>query len=125
MLTDPRELARWWGPNGFTMPEAELDLRVGGRYRFAMKPPDGDVFHLAGEYRAIDPPNRLVYTFRWEEPTPDDRETVVELSLDARDDGTEIFLSQGTFATEERRALHENGWTDSFARLARVLESGP
>jgi uncharacterized protein YndB with AHSA1/START domain len=81
MLTEPLELAKWWGPHGFTIPETQLDLRTGGGYRFTMKPPEGDPFHLAGEFLQIDQPSRLVYTFRWVEPTPDDRETVVTLSL--------------------------------------------
>ena len=46
-----------------------------------MQPPDGDVFHLSGVFREVDPPVRLAYTFRWEEPDPDDRETMVTLSL--------------------------------------------
>ncbi|HEX6921673.1 MAG TPA: SRPBCC domain-containing protein [Actinomycetes bacterium] len=124
MLTEPVELAKWWGPRGFTTPEAELDLRVGGNYRFSMQPPDGDPFHLAGEFLQIDPPSRLVYTFRWEEPTPDDRETVVTLSLDPVGDATELSLSQGLFATEERVALHRSGWTDSFDKLREVIETG-
>ncbi|MGY2743487.1 SRPBCC family protein [Arthrobacter sp. UYCu723] len=74
MLTEPSELVKWWGPHGFTIPEAELNLVVGGSYRFAMKPPDGEPFHLSGEFLEIDPPWRLVYTFAWEEPTADDRE---------------------------------------------------
>jgi uncharacterized protein YndB with AHSA1/START domain len=124
MLTEPAELARWWGPHGFTTPETELNLRVGDGYRFSMQPPDGDLFHLSGEFVEIDPPSRLVYTFRWEEPTPDDRETVVTLSLDALGDATEVSLSQGLFATEERLALHRSGWTDGFEKLRAVIESG-
>ena len=91
-LTEPAELAKWWGPRGFTTPEIGLDLRVGGGYRFAMQPTDGDLFRLSGEFLEIDPPSRLVYTFRWEEPDPDDRETLVELSLDAVGDATEVSL---------------------------------
>lgn len=124
MLTEPVELAKWWGPRGFTTPKIELDLRVGGRYRFSMKPPDGALFHLSGEFLEIKRPSRLVYTFRWEEPTPDDRETVVALSLDALGDATEVSLSQGLFATEERLALHRSGWTDGFEKLREVVESG-
>ena len=124
MLTEPVELARWWGPHGFTTPETELDLSVGSGYRFAMQPPDGDLFHLSGEFLEIDPPGRLVYTFRWEEPDPDDRETVVMLCLDAVGDGTEVSFSQGEFATEARLALHRSGWTDGFEKLRELIESG-
>ena len=121
MLTKPDELAKWWGPHGFSMPGVELDLRVGGRYRFTMQPPEGEAFHLVGEFREVDPPARLVYTFVWEEPTPDDRETLVTLSLRGLDGSTEVRLTQGPFATEERRALHEGGWTESFERLEEVI----
>ena len=90
----------------------------------SMRPPDGDVFHLSGEFLEIDPPGRLRYTFRWEEPTPVDRETVVTLSLVAIADATDVSLSQGWFATEERLALHRGGWTDSFEKLRAVIDSG-
>jgi uncharacterized protein YndB with AHSA1/START domain len=120
-LTEPGELAKWWGPQGFTTPNIELDLQVGGRYRITMQPPEGDAFHLTGEFRKVDPPSRLAYTFVWEEPTPDDRETLVTLSLRGQGDSTEVRLTHGTFATEERRSLHEQGWTDCFDRLEELL----
>ena len=123
-LTEPAQLAKWWGPKGFTTPEIELDLSVGGGYRFTMQPPDGDVFHLSGEFLEIDPPSLLAYTFRWDEPVPDDRETVVTLSLNAVGDATEVSLSQGEFATEERLMLHRSGWADSFEKLRELVESG-
>ncbi len=123
-LTDPAELALWWGPAGFTTNAIELDLSVGGRYRFGMQPPDGELFHLAGEFREVDPPRTLAYTFRWEEPDPDDRETVVRLSLSVEAGQTTLSVSQGLFATEARLALHHQGWSDSFKRLSRHLESG-
>jgi uncharacterized protein YndB with AHSA1/START domain len=68
-------------------------------------------------------PERLSYTFRWEEPTPDDRETVVRLTLRSLGEATQVSLSQGKFATEERLELHRSGWTDSFEKLQAVLKS--
>jgi uncharacterized protein YndB with AHSA1/START domain len=123
LLTEPAELAKWWGPHGFTTPEVELDLSVGGRYRFTMQPPEGEAFHLSGEFIEIAPPTRLVYTFCWDEPDPDDRETVVVLSLAAVGDATEVSLSQGEFATDERLALHRSGWADSLEKLGEVIET--
>jgi uncharacterized protein YndB with AHSA1/START domain len=120
-LTDPAQLARWWGPRGFTAPSVDFDPRVGGSYRIAMQPPNGDLFHLSGEFREVDPPARVAYTFRWDPPDPDDRETVVVLSLREREDGTEVLVTQGEFATKARLVLHEEGWIDSFGRLAQVL----
>ena len=123
-LTEPRELAKWWGPHGFTTPAIDLDLRVGGGYRFTMQPPGGEPFHLSGEFLQIEPPGRLVYTFRWDEPDPDDRETVVTLSLGDVADATQVSLSQGEFATEARLALHHGGWTDSLDKLRELVEPG-
>jgi uncharacterized protein YndB with AHSA1/START domain len=120
-LTDAAELRRWWGPKGFTTPCAAFDPKVGAGYRIAMQPPDGHLFHLLGEFREVEPPSRLTYTFRWDPRHPDDRETVVTLSLDDRGDKTRVRLTQGEFATEERHALHEAGWTESLERLERLL----
>lgn len=86
--------------------------------------PDGGLFHLSGEFLEIDPPSRLIFTFRWEEPDPDDRETVVMLSLDSVGDATELSFSQGEFATEARLALHRSGWTDGVEKLRELIESG-
>jgi uncharacterized protein YndB with AHSA1/START domain len=71
-FTEPGELAKWLVPPGLPTPEIELDLTMGGGYRFTMQPPDGDPFHLSGQFLEIDAPNRLVYTFDWDEPDPDD-----------------------------------------------------
>ena len=118
---DPAGLAEWWGPAGFTAPSVELDVRPGGRYRIAMQPPDGELFHLRGEFLEVDRPGRLVYTFEWEEPDPDDQQTVVTLTFERAGDGTALIFEQGPFATEARRELHEGGWTDTLDRLEHHL----
>lgn len=120
-MTDQKEFAKWWGPKGFTSPSVDFEPRVGADYRIAMQPPDGDLFHLSGEFKEVDPPERLAFTFRWEPPDPDDRETLATLILEDRGDETEVQFTQGEFATEERRAIHEGGWNDSFERLEDLL----
>ena len=122
-FTDPNELARWWGPEGFSIPSLEFDPRVGETYRIEMKPPEGNAFYLTGEFRMVDRPARLAYTFRWEEPDPDDVETVVDLSFRDFGESTEVELTQGLFKTEARRALHRDGWTDCFNKLEALLSS--
>ena len=122
-FTDPDRLAHWWGPVGFTVPSVTLHARVGAPYRIEMQPPDGDAFHLTGEFREVDPPARLAYTFMWEPPDPEDVETLVELSFGARDEATEVLFTQGIFKTEPRRELHERGWTDTFDRLERYIRT--
>ena len=122
-FTDPNELARWWGPEGFSIPSLEFDPRVGETYRIEMKPPEGNAFYLTGEFRMVDRPARLAYTFRWEEPDPDDVETVVDLFFRDFGESTEVVLTQGPFKTEARRELHRGGWTDSFNKLEALLSS--
>jgi uncharacterized protein YndB with AHSA1/START domain len=117
----PDQLAQWWGPAGFTTPRLRFDPRVGDGYRIEMQPPDGVPFHLIGEFREVDPPARLVFTFAWEDPDPDDVENLVELSFRDRGDSTEIVFRQGPFQSEARRELHRNGWMDGFDKLERFL----
>jgi uncharacterized protein YndB with AHSA1/START domain len=120
-FSDPDELARWWGPEGFTVPSLEFDPRVGGTYRIEMLPPEGDPFYLTGEFREVDPPARLAYTFVWEQPDPDDVETLVQLSFRDLGESTEVGFTQGPFKTEARRELHREGWTDSFGKLEQLI----
>ena len=120
---DASELAKWWGPAGFTIPSLDFNARVGESYRIEMQPPEGDHFYLIGEFREVDPPARLAYTFVWEEPDADDVETQVNLSFRDLGDSTEVGLTQGPFKTEARRALHRDGWTDSFDKLERLVSA--
>jgi uncharacterized protein YndB with AHSA1/START domain len=122
-VRDPAELAKWWGPKGFTTPCLEFDPRVGGGYRIEMQPPEGDAFFLTGAFREVEPPARLAFTFVWEDPDPDDGETLVTLAFRDLGDATEVTLTQGPFRTEARRALHRDGWTDSFDRLERLVST--
>jgi uncharacterized protein YndB with AHSA1/START domain len=120
-FSTPEELAKWWGPKGFTAPSLEFNPRVGDSYRIEMKPPEGDPFYLTGEFRTLDPPRQLAYTFVWEDPDPDDLETLVELSFRELGESTEVVLTQRAFKTEARRELHRNGWTDSFDKLEQFI----
>jgi uncharacterized protein YndB with AHSA1/START domain len=121
LMTDPVQLVEWWGPQGFSTSVSEFAPVAGGAYRLTMQPPEGEAFHLSGEFLEADRPRRLAYTFRWEEPDPDDRDTVVVLTLRAVDGGTDVVLSQGPFTTEERLVLHRNGWTESFGKLRAIV----
>lgn len=123
-LTDANQLAQWFGPHGYTVSSVSFRARVGGGYRIQVQPPDGDAFLIVGEFREVRASTRLTYTFAYEAPDPDDVETVVELSLDDRGASTEVSLQQGRFKTAARRALHQDGWTDSFDKLERLIAQG-
>lgn len=120
-LSDASRLARWWGPRGFRVASLEFDPRAGESYRIEMQPPEGEAFVLAGTFREVDPPSRLAYTFRWEDPDPDDVENVVDLSFRALGESTEVGFTQGPFKTDARLELHRDGWTDSFDKLEALL----
>ena len=120
-FSDPDQLARWFGPEGFGVGSLDLDRRVNGTYRIEMQPPEGDPFYLGGEFREVDPPRRLAFTFAYEDPDPDDVETLVELSFRDRGESTEAAFTQGPFRTAARCELHRKGWTDSFDRLERLI----
>jgi uncharacterized protein YndB with AHSA1/START domain len=119
-------LAEWWGPRGFSIPSIDFIPRVGGTYRIEMQPANGDAFVLAGTFREVDIPSRLAFTFEWEPPEPDDQETVAQLAFEVTDaDSTRVQLRQGPFKAEARRALHRDGWTESFDKLAELVTQQP
>ena len=117
----PEELAQWWGPKDFTVPSLRFDPRVGESFRIEMQPPEGDAFYLTGQLREVEPLARLAYTFVWEDPDPDDVETLVGLSFRELGESTEVVLTQGPFKTKPRRELHRNGWTDRFDMLEQLI----
>jgi uncharacterized protein YndB with AHSA1/START domain len=120
-FSDSSQLAKWWGPKGFSVSSLDFDPRVGEIYRIEMQPPEGDPFFLSGEFREVDPPARLAFTFVYENPDPDDVENLVGLSFRDLGGVTEVSFTQGPFKTEDRWALHRDGWSDSFDRLERLL----
>ena len=122
-FTDPDQLVKWWGPEGFVIPSLDFPARAGESYRIEMQPPDGGAFYLAGEFREVTPPQRLTFTFAWEEPDPDDVENLVALSFGNLGESTEVSLEQAPFRTEARRELHRDGWTDSLDKLDRLLSA--
>src|SRR5436305_8658599 len=120
-FSDPDKLAKWWGPRGFTVPSLEFDPHVGASYRIEMQPSQGEPFYLTGEFREVDPPVRLAFTFVYEDPNPDDVDTLVELSFRDLGESTEVTYTQGPFKSAARRALHPDGWTASCDSLKQFI----
>jgi uncharacterized protein YndB with AHSA1/START domain len=120
-FVDPNKFAEWFGPKGYTVASVEFTPRVGDRYRIEMQPPDGERFYVTGEVREADLPRKLAFTFVYEQPHADDVETQVVLSFRDLGESTEVDFTQGVFRTAARRALHQDGWSDSFDRLERYI----
>jgi len=109
-LTDPAALAAWFWPERFDTTVA-ADVRVGGRYRI-----DGPGAGMAvsGEYVAVEPPNRLVFTWSWDGEAD---ETLVSVELTPSEAGTELLLTHARFADDTERDNHAKGWADCLDRL--------
>ncbi len=119
--TEPDRIRQWWGPGEFTCPEAEVDLRPGGSYRLAMQPTAGEAFIVAGTYREVEPPARLVYTWRWETgPAADGSESLVTVEFHPHDGQTELILTHTEFPESHGPAPYQMGWEgglDKFEEL--------
>lgn len=124
--TRPELLIRWWGPPGGRCPEAQVDLRVGGEYRIANLLPDGRRLWIEGRFEAVEPPHRLVYTWRvvpdGEASPASAAEELVTVRFEPRDDGTEVSIEHRRIASAARRDEHELGWRACLDGLARLLD---
>jgi uncharacterized protein YndB with AHSA1/START domain len=121
--TKPEHVPNWMtGPDGWSMPVCEIDLRVGGTWRFVWRRDDGGDMEMHGVYREIAPPERLVATENWGGDWP---ETVNTLML-AEEAGRTVVTQTTLFPSMEARdaALEtgfRSGMTLSFNRLAAYL----
>jgi uncharacterized protein YndB with AHSA1/START domain len=124
--TDPKHLAHWWGPQGFTNPVCEFDARVGGLIRIHMRAPDGAVYPMKGEVREIVPPERLVFANIAVDdsgnPIIDGLTTVTFAEANGK---TTLTLHTRGAALLEYAAAYlkgmETGWTQSIDKLQAYL----
>ena len=118
--TDKEAAKIWTRPGeGFTIPLIEGDLKVGGRFRIVMRPPDGKEFDASGVYREIVPNQRLVYTWVWSQ-TPE-RESLITITLRAAQGGTELTLTHERLFDELDVKNHTGGWSNVLDTFGRVL----
>lgn len=121
-LTQPAALREWWCPPGWVAAEVEIDLRVGGAYRIAMRRiGQRKPVSVSGRFLEIRPPERLVYSWRWEGEFPDMGETRVTLELQRSEAETVLILWHENFADPAIRQQHRSGWIAACNRLDRIL----
>jgi uncharacterized protein YndB with AHSA1/START domain len=116
--TEPDELARWFGPAGFTCPEHRIDPRPGGAYRVTMRSPEGTLHTVSGIYTAVEPPRRLAFTWGWEGEAGRGHESAVDLDLRPHPDGTELVLTHRRHESVAARESHTEGWSSCLDKLA-------
>lgn len=123
--TNPKHVPQWMtGPDGWTMPVCEIDLRPGGEWRFVWRKSNGTEMEMRGIYREIEPPERLVHTERWGEEWPETLNTVVLTEKDGKTTMTATMLYP---SKEARDAALKTGMSDgadvSFDRLAEYVRT--
>ena len=118
--TEPVQLKQWWGPESVTCIEAEVDLRVGGRYRIGNRFSDGSVVWITGTFHLIDAPRKLVYSWH---VGADAHEELVTVSFEPTIDGqTEVTVVHERIPDQGTRTRHQQGWVGCLAKLALHLK---
>ena len=126
--TDPGMLNRWMSASGGGTASWEVDARVGGRYRFEMKTPDGQVHVTSGVYHELEPGRRLVQSWVYEGPhTPFmGHETLLTVELRELEPGlTELTLRHERLPSEAYRDSVTGGWTELLGSLAAFFAEEP
>ena len=118
--TNPEVMRRWLHPAPeWATPEAEVDLRVGGKVRVVMRRPNGTEVEARGEYTLIDRPRRLVMTWTFDDdPT---NEQLIELSFSESEGSTTVRLVNTGISTAERRDAQDWGWRGCLDELEPLL----
>jgi uncharacterized protein YndB with AHSA1/START domain len=119
--TRPENLIRWFGP-AMVKPEtvcAEIDARIGGRYRISFDNDRGEHHEVGGSYRDMVPYSRLVFSWAWHS-TPE-RESQVTVLLKPDGTGTLLTLHHEQLFDAVARDAHEHGWIGTLDRLERMF----
>lgn len=135
-FTEPEAVRAWWGPKGWATPHVEMDLRVGGRYRFGMHElndsgePVTELMFVRGQYLAIEPGHLLEFTYvwepggegeRWREFALVDHQTTVRVEFRGDGAGTRLVITHSGFPDEHGRDAHVHGWSSNNDQLEEYL----
>ena len=121
-LTDPGERMKWWGAEGrFQVTRMESDLRAGGKWAMSGNGMGGRPFTVRGEYRVVERPRRLVFTWLpdWQ---GDATESLVRFDLEEKDGHTRVRLTHSGLSSEASRTSHR-GWPQILGWLQGFVES--
>ena len=123
-LTDPEQVAQWWGQQGmYRITRWHNDLRPGGKWRSEGVGADGKAFHVEGEYLEVDPPSLLVHS--WSSSYCEGLNTIVRWELQAHSGGTLVRLSHSGFAGNIQAAKdHSQGWSRVLVWMQAFVENG-
>ncbi len=120
-FTKSDEMKKWWGPEGMTCPNADIDLRPGGAWETLMQAPDGTTRDVRGTFTDIEPGKKLAYTWAWYTDGKPGAESKVALEFAEKDGGTEVRLHHDGFVTQEECTQHQMGWASSLNCLEQIF----
>jgi len=113
-------LAGWFGPHHTRVEVAEVDARLGGRFRVVLREDNGARHEVGGRYTEVTPGEGLAFTWAWH--SAPERESRVTIRLRAVAEGTELTLTHDRFADADTAGRHRRGWTESLQRLAALFD---
>jgi uncharacterized protein YndB with AHSA1/START domain len=116
---DPEKIKHWMGPGEIKALSAECDARTGGRFRWVMRAPDGEVHDVSGIYREVIPNEKLVFTWAWKS-TPE-RESLVTVLIKPDGDGSLLTLTHEQFFDEDARDRHQGGWNSALDKMQQMF----
>ncbi len=121
-MTKPELVQRWYGPRGWSLVVCEIDLKVGGAWRYVLRGPDGTDMGMRGVFREIVPPERLVYTESWGGDWPETLVTLMLAEEDGKTTSTETVLYPSRQARDAAlKTGMKEGMSLSFDRLDEYL----
>ncbi|NJR52547.1 MAG: SRPBCC domain-containing protein [Leptolyngbyaceae cyanobacterium CSU_1_3] len=120
--TQPEHFSHWLGPKDFTAIACHMNVQVGGMYRACIRSPEGNDHWMQGVYREIIEPERLVFTFAWEDENSRPKHgTLVTVTFEEQGNKTLMTFQQAIFESIESRDSHNTGWSECFDRLTTYL----
>ncbi len=126
--TETKHVAQWWGPQGFTNPVCELDVRTGGAIRIHMRAPDGVVYRMTGVFNEIIEPERLVFLSSALDENGNSMFDILNTVIFTEQHGKTTMTLQARIIKATAQAPQylkgmEAGWTQTLDRLATHLGS--
>ena len=114
-------ISHWWGPDAGPVLIAQVDARVGGRYRVRFRLLDGSEHESTGEFLEIVPSERVRMSWRWTAGGADDGESEVEMRLRPIPEGTELTFTHRRLSDAEAVRSHTQGWTGALDKLEALF----
>ncbi len=123
LWTDPKHVVQWWGPKHHPATEMKMDVRPGGKWRACLRAVEnGKELWMNGIFHEIQKPERIVFTFQWEEEGERGTETLITITFTEKNGATEMNFLQIPFQSNAEREGHTEGWMSTFDRLNEFTE---